>query len=64
MTCTITAGFSLGDKVRLIELNRPGRVTAIIFDDSGFQYQVDYLESPIGKSKSVWLFAHEIEVAP
>lgn len=50
---------SLGDRVRLIELDRPGIVTSCLRDSDGTQYRVVWWDS--GSRKTEWLYGFEIE---
>lgn len=55
-------GFSLGQRVRIKELNRPGRVLAIFIGDTGYQYKVRYFDD--GDAKEVYFFTDELEEVP
>lgn len=51
--------YSMGDAVRLKEIDRPGVVTSCLRDTDGFQYRVVWWDS--GSRKCEWLYAFEIE---
>jgi len=51
--------YTLGDRVRIKELQTGGRVTAVYLGDSGLQYYVRYFHN--GESKAVYFFADELE---
>lgn len=50
--------FNLSDRVMVTEIQRPGRVTALIIDNLGVQYQVALWDN--GDRKNIWLFEDEI----
>lgn len=51
--------FDINAKVLIKEIQRPGKVAAIIIDFLGTQYKVDYWDN--SERKSVWLPADELE---
>lgn len=51
--------FSLGDKILVKEVQRPGRVELIQVDFTGVQYRVTYWDN--SKREVVWLYTDEIE---
>lgn len=51
--------YSIGEKIRLIEIDRPGTVIGLLFNHNGPQYQVVYWEQ--GNRKIEWVFQFEIE---
>lgn len=51
--------FALNDRVMVQEIDRPGRVAAIMIDGLGVQYLVNYWND--GERKSVWVQADELE---
>lgn len=56
---TITFTFSLGDKVMVREIQRPGRVELVQLDMLGTMYRVAFWDN--AERKSVWLYADELE---
>ena len=50
--------FDIGDKVTISEVDRPGRVEALMIDFLGPQYRVAYWDH--GERKTVWLRADEL----
>lgn len=50
--------FDLADKVLLIDVQRPGRVEALLVDCLGPQYRVAYWDN--GERKTVWLLEDEL----
>lgn len=51
--------FSIGDRVIIKEVQRPGRVELIQIDFVGVQYRVCYWDN--SERKVAWLYADEIE---
>lgn len=51
--------FALNDRVVVQEIDRPGKVAAIMVDGLGIQYLVNYWND--GERKSVWVQADELE---
>lgn len=56
---TETFAFDLNARVMVREVQRPGRVDALMVDCLGPQYRVSYWDN--GDRKSVWLLADELE---
>lgn len=56
---TIEIHFSVGDKVMVKEVQRPGRVDMIQLDSVGLQYRIAYWDN--SERKNAWLYADEIE---
>lgn len=50
--------FNLQDKVRIIELERVGRVVSIWITERGAQYQVRYFDS--AEAKTVYFYEDEL----
>ncbi len=59
MPKTVEFAHSIGEEVRLVELNRPARVTALLCDSDGPQYRVVFWEG--GTRRVEWLFAFELK---
>lgn len=53
--------YSVGDRVMLIEIDRPGVVTSLIRDNDGLQYRIVWWDN--GSRKSEWLHSFEIRAA-
>lgn len=51
--------FSIGDRVLVKEIQRPGRVELIQVDFIGVQYRVSFWDN--SERKIVWLYGDEIE---
>jgi len=51
--------FDLGDKVIIREINRPGRVEALMIDYLGPQYRVAFWDN--SKREGSWLNAEELD---
>lgn len=51
--------FDLGARVIVREIQRPGKIEALIIDNLGPQYRVTYWDN--SKRESVWLCADELE---
>jgi len=51
--------FKLHDKVRIIELERPGRIISIWETDKGTRYEVRYFYD--GVAKEVYFYSDELE---
>lgn len=51
--------FSIGSKILVKEIQRPGRVEALMVDGLGLQCRVAYWDN--AERKSVWLYGDEIE---
>lgn len=51
--------FNIGDKVMVKEIQRPGRIDALLVDCLGPQYQVLLWDN--GERKRTWLYPDEIE---
>lgn len=51
--------FNLKDRVKVKEINRPGVITGLLFDDSGDQYRVQYWDNACRKTE--WLYTFELE---
>ena len=56
---TVELKYSLLEKVRLIEIDRPGFVDSIIIDSIGIQYRVCHWFE--GERRTVWCHEQEIE---
>lgn len=54
-----TFDFDLEQKVKIIEIDRPGIVTGLLFEGSGTQYRVQYWDNACRKTE--WLYAFELE---
>lgn len=52
--------FSLQDRVKLVEIDRPGRVTGITINPSGIEYRVVYWDN--GARRVEWVFDDEIKL--
>ncbi len=52
--------FALQDKVKILEINRPGVVIGVTFGESGKQYQVVYWND--GTRNATWVYDWEIEL--
>ena len=59
MSVTVEFEYDIGDKVNILEVDIPGRVTSIIKDVNGLQYLVAYWYN--GERQSTWLFEWELE---
>ena len=53
-----TFEFNLGDKVIINELQRPGKVEALMIDFLGVQYRVAFWDN--SQRQTVWLSADEL----
>lgn len=51
--------FDLGAKILIREIQRPGRVEALMIDFLGVQYRIAYWDN--SERKTVWLAADELE---
>lgn len=51
--------FSVGDKILLREIQRPGRIEILQVDSLGVQYRVSYWDN--SERKIVWLYPEELE---
>lgn len=60
MKKNIEFDFNLGDKVLLKEVQRPGRVDCLQFDNYGAMYRCCYWDG--AERKVVWLYPDEIEL--
>lgn len=58
----IVLTFKLGDRVIIKEIQRPGRVEAIMLDGLGIQYRIALWDN--SERKSTWLYADELETRP
>lgn len=58
MKNTVVFAHSIGDKVMLAEIQRPGRVDQSTVDFSGVMYRVAYWDN--SERKTVWVYADEI----
>ena len=56
---SIDLKYSIGDPVRIIELNRPGLVISIWILPKGIKYEVRYFWN--GEAKEVYFYNHEIK---
>ena len=52
--------FAIGDKVKIKELERPGRILAIHVAEDGVSYLVRYFQA--GKVETVYFYDDEIEM--
>jgi len=59
---TINIDFSVGDKVIVKELQRPGRIDMIQVDSIGVQYRVGFWDN--ATRQNAWLYADELEARP
>lgn len=59
MSRTQVFRFDLKDKVRLIDINRPGQVTGLLVEDTGVQYRVTFWNDSVRRVE--WVYDHEIE---
>ena len=51
--------FDLGDRVLIREIQRPGKVEALMVDFLGVQYRIVYWDN--SKRENAWLGADELE---
>ena len=51
--------YDLGDKVKLLEIDRPGIVTGLCVDNVGIQYRVVYWNNCDRKTE--WVYDQEIQ---
>lgn len=54
-----TFDFDLEQKVKIVEINRLGIVTGLLFEGSGTQYRIQYWDCACRKTE--WLYAFELE---
>jgi hypothetical protein len=52
--------FNLNDRVIILEIQRPGKVEALMIDYIGVQYQVAYWDN--SKRETTWLHADELDI--
>ena len=57
---TILTRFSLGERVLIKELNRPGMVVALYQGDIGLQYSVRYFDG--ATPQTVYFFEAELDI--
>ena len=50
--------FTVGDRVKIVELNRPGRVLGVYLCDTGLMFQVRYFDN--GKAETVYFYPDEL----
>lgn len=62
MNAPVQFAFAIGDRVRVIDLDRPATVTARI--DHGTRHEFHVLGWNAGARFDVWLFTHELEALP
>lgn len=56
---TIEFDYSIGDAVRIVDIDRTGRVIALLRDNDGVSYRVTYWDN--GQRRTEWLFLYEIK---
>jgi hypothetical protein len=59
MTDTIDYGFNIGQQVTITEPNLKARITAVLNNSDGIQYQVVYWDETV--RREVWVHAVEIK---
>ncbi len=52
--------FNRGQEVKIVPLNRNGRIVAIWFGDNGLQYNVRYFDN--AEAKTVYFYENELAV--
>ena len=58
---SIDFDYSLGDKVRITEIQISGHVVGLFYGESGKQYQVAYFVD--GEMKTVFIYGFQLESA-
>lgn len=59
---TVQFEFRLQDRVKLVEIDRPGIIDGMLVDSIGKTYRVAYWHD--GSRHSTWVYANEIKLAP
>ena len=59
MSVSVKFEYDIGDKVNILDVDIPGRVTSLIKDTNGLQYLIAYWHN--GERHSTWLFDWELE---
>ena len=55
---TVEFEHAIGDRVKILDIGRPGTVVALCQDVEGQQYRVVYWNN--GERQSVWMYSREL----
>ncbi len=61
MPKTVEFAYAIGDEVKIVAIDRPARVMALLCDSDGPQFRVVFWEG--GARKTEWLYPFEIKLA-